>query len=740
MAGAWFGGLAMMQAYPPGMLALLARIDPASSDIDLLVQLVATLRPPKPHASVEAAQHAQHQVRTLVQLLQGNPAQASALARHILCMLASRRHTSLYTDIGIHANDGFFTDLIRRISWCVLPPALEANSLSDAIDQILFVKTDYLWIAGVGGDDWLGLFNILAAAPDSLVPNPLRSGILEAIRTLSYRICAIGLEPQLIRIHAEIERFESPFLMQNIEITRYLAHYAPLQDGAPDSDAMDAKHALVMLDQCNGVISKIRKNAMHLGTSIGLTYLLVALSQSIARLQKLLALIEVAVPEPEAPVQQARQEPGQPQGQPQEQQEQQEQPQQPQPQSPERAAAMALAMELIAAHNRKYGLRELFANNLDLLARNVTENASRTGEHYIAEDRQVTRAMFLSSAGAGLLIGFMAMLKILASYLRAAPLAEAFLYSLNYSFGFMLIHVLHFTVATKQPAMTASRIAASLHSKDGSHIDLDSMAELMVKVWRTQLVAVLGNLALAMPTAYLIALFWPLLFGQQLVSPEKAQHLLHDIDPWHGLALWYAMIAGLCLFLAGLISGYYDNRALYTRMAQRITQLRGLKRLLGQRRLARLGDYLEHNLGGLMGNFYFGILLGCLGTLGDLLGLPIEIRHITFSSANFATALVGLHHQIGWQTVQLSVLGLIGIGGMNLLVSFSLALWVALRSRKARFAQGRQLWQALFKRFLAGPRDFFIAPVTLLPEPEPEPVPVRAEGSAPDNAVIQKKS
>lgn len=672
------------------MLAILERIDPTSTDIDLLVQLVAALRPPHPDQAATA-------VRTLCQLLQGQPQQAQRLQQYILSVLGSRRHSSLYTDLGIHSNDGFFSELINRITHSILPPALDDAYLADALDEILYVKTDYLWINAVPPEQWLALFDLLQAcdgvtpapAPAS-VSAPMRAGMLEAVRILSYRICAIGLEPRLLRIHPEIEKFESPFLMQNVEANAWLARVAPLPPdvNAPaasaadsGSSAIDARHLLVMLDQCNTVIAKIRKNALHLGTSIALTYLLVVLTQSIARMQKLLFLLDAAdaaEPKPDLDA--------------------------------HRLAHVALAQELIEAHNKKYALKALFANNLNLLARNVTENASRTGEHYIAETRSQWRAMFASSAGAGAVISVMAMLKILASYLRAAPLVEAFLYSLNYSFGFMLIYVLHFSVATKQPAMTAATIAAALHSKDSRHIDLDSMSELIVKVWRTQLAAVLGNLVTAMPLAYLVALLYGAIHGQALVSPEKARHLLHDIDPLHSLALWYAMIAGVCLFVAGLISGYYDNRALYTRMACRITQLRLLGRVLGVRRRQRLGNYLENNLGGLMSNFYFGILLGSLGTLGDMLGLAIDIRHITFSSANFATALVGLDHHITWQQVLTALLGIATIGGMNLLVSFNLALLVALRSRQVRFWQGAALFKILLQRFLSGPLDFFIAP------------------------------
>ena len=200
------------------------------------------------------------------------------------------------------------------------------------------------------------------------------------------------------------------------------------------------------------------------------------------------------------------------------------------------------------------------------------------------------------------------------------------------------------------------------------------------------------------------------LTGHHLVTPDKAMHMMHDIDPIHSPALLYAAIAGVCLFVAGLISGYYDNKAVYTQMAQRVYQLRWLGRLVGQQRLRRLSLYVENNLGGLMGNFYFGILLGTMGTLGYLLGLPLDIRHVTFSAANFATAFVGLNYTMSWELIATSVCGFLAIGAVNLLVSFGLALWVALRARKIRFKHGWRLLKAIGRHFRAAPIDFFIGP------------------------------
>ena len=63
------------------------------------------------------------------------------------------------------------------------------------------------------------------------------------------------------------------------------------------------------------------------------------------------------------------------------------------------------------------------------------------------------------------------------------------------------------------------------------------------------------------------------------------------------------------------------------------------------------------------------------------------------------------------------------IGMTNLLVSFSLALWVALRSRKLRGSDALPLLPAVFKRFLRGPKAFFIPPRERAEEPAEEATP-----------------
>jgi site-specific recombinase len=666
------------------MLSILEQITAADSHADSapLIALVDTLRPKKNSPDDYASQ----QVLQLTQLLQQYPAHAAALRSYLITLLSTRRQTSLYTDVGIVSNDGFFTELYSRLMHRLLPPALDERYLPDTIELVLPNNDDYIWIHSVPATYWQQLFLTLKGAnhapevEDQHTRKTLTE-LLQAIQIISYRISAIGIEPELIRIYSDIKAFESPFLVQNTELHRYLDSYMAHLN-APDTPREDAKQVLVILEQCEEVVTKIRKSILRLGTSVSLTYRIVRLQQLIKRMRALLSLIDQHAPQSTNNTETTEQE----------------------------NTAIQLGLELVKAKNRQFKVRELLKNNINLLARTVTENASRTGEHYIAETRSEYSSMYRSAAGAGLIIGFMAMIKIALSQLHAAPLIEAFLFSMNYSLGFVLIHILHFTVATKQPAMTASRIAAGLHKTDSKSIDYESLTDMIVKVLRTQFVAVLGNLTIAFPAAYLLAMGYFQMTGHHYVSPEKAMHMLTDINPFSTLTLFYAAIAGVCLFLAGLISGYYDNKALYTRMSKRVCRARWITAVIGKQRAERLGDYLEVGLGGLMGNFYFGILLGTMGTIGFMLGLPLDIRHITFAAANFAISFVGLDGNLSGHLIAVSIAGVLGIGIVNLLVSFSLALFVALRSRQIQVVHRSIILKGLWKRLKQRPLDFFIPP------------------------------
>ena len=71
-------------------------------------------------------------------------------------------------------------------------------------------------------------------------------------------------------------------------------------------------------------------------------------------------------------------------------------------------------------------------------------------------------------------------------------------------------------------------------------------------------------------------------------------------------------------------------------------------------------------------------------------------------------------------TAALSVLGIVGIGLMNLFVSFGLALYVAMRSQRVRFTQTVPLLGKLWERARREPLSYFLPPSEpLTPEGSP---------------------
>lgn len=634
----------------------------------LVADIIAELRPPKPHQTEVAVKA----IQALCFLLNSDSEKARQLREAVLQLLGEHKPISLFLIARHSVFSGFFTELRRRITHKFLPEAVDSAYLIDLFTRFFPKNSDEIWVLAVPDAVWADL--IVAMRFDDAAASltePCRQHLLAAAQVLSYRITALGLEPELLRNHPELEQHTSPFITQHTELSVFLT--------SPNNDA-DIKHILVMLSQCVSIISKIRRNSAQAGTSIRLTNLMQQMTKQITRLETLLRILEHLRNTTAAHLE-----------------------------------IVQLFKELVYSECHKNDVSEHWQENMEVMALRVTENASRTGEHYITENRTEYFALMRSAMGAGVIVAIMAMMKIILAKQHFAPLTEAVLFSLNYGLGFILIHILHFTVATKQPAMTAAAIAASIDATDSKSKEMDNLIAMIANTTRSQMIAIFGNVVLAIPVAMLIA--WGVFHfgGQHFVTPEKAHHLLADIDPVHSGALFYAAIAGSCLFLSGLIAGYHDNLAVYNRIPQRLRALPWLQKLLGVARLDRVANYIENNLGALAGNFYFGGLLGGMTAIGVLFGLPFDIRHIAFSSAFVGFAAVGLDFALSWQTVAYIALGLALIGLVNLTVSFSLALYVAMKSRKVRFKQWRLLLGNLASRLNQHPGEF-IMPPKVLPE------------------------
>ncbi len=720
----------------------------------LFVTLVDALRP----RDADDAELAEDRFTTLCEAIERDNNLRDGLRNSLLKLWAHKKQVGFYADTGILPGSGFFSELWRRLVHRVFPAISDVASLQDNINIIFSYREDAVWLGNISAELKLRFWAALGVADqtadhltdrvgeregnannstnnstnnsgnnDGLVESTTGqafnamlddslSQMLDACDVLAIRIGAMGLEPELMRLYPRAttssEVRDSPFVALAAEAQQLSDAYRKyLIDG--ESPAEDERQLWVLVEQCRDVIARVRARAASVGTSLSLTYLLQRLDQSLQRMETLVRMLAArhqADNDPEGLVDNATND------------------------APTLPTQWANFLgHVVESEGQRQGIREHISRTIGLLALRVTDNASRAGEHYITATREEYRQMWRSAMGAGFIVGFMALLKIYASHAALAPLGYFAAYAMIYAFGFMLIHVLHLTLATKQPAMTASTIANALgeiringgsgggggggggggnsgnseRQTKAKARDVEKLATLVVDLIRSQIAAILGNVCIAIPTAILISVVISSISGQPIMSAEKAQKLLNDVSPFESLALFHAAIAGVCLFIAGLISGYYDNLAAYERIRERIEHARWLRTLFGKVRLARLATYLDNNLGALAGNFFLGVMLALVGTLGFLIGLPIDVRHVTLASANVGLALAALDFSVDLLTMGKILLGIGLVGLVNLGVSFALALWVAMRSRGVGFGQTRLLVAILWARLTSMPKQFF---------------------------------
>jgi site-specific recombinase len=84
--------------------------------------------------------------------------------------------------------------------------------------------------------------------------------------------------------------------------------------------------------------------------------------------------------------------------------------------------------------------------------------------------------------------------------------------------------------------------------------------------------------------------------------------------------------------------------------------------------------------GGLLGNLSLGFMLGGVPAAFAIAQLPVEIRHVTVSTGSVALALSAGAGTRG--EIALAVGGVVVIALVNVVVSFVLALWLALRATR----------------------------------------------------------
>ncbi len=645
-------------------------------DPQWLIDVIAALRPQRG----EALPLAIERFTDFAAQIDASETLANILAQRLAAITNPRRARMLLANTGVIDQEHSIGAAMRkRLAERILPSPSDDTMMRDIFVQAFQLRGDALWVESLPPTALQQLIAAVLRAAEvsgiSFFGLALESRA--AVEILSLQLANIGLDPQWLRYDPHTTQHESPFVAQARECASWCdAH----EVGATASEQADLTlaHAQLLILQCDAAATRVQGLSEKFGTSVALTSLIARARMIVERLQLLLTLTAAH------------------------------------PQSnPSITASASLIVALVRGVSDDLSIRALWRTTTHALARRMTEHASNTGEHYMTQTRAEFHQLARSALGAGPIVAVMAIIKLLVVKFQLAPFWEAIALGINYGFGFVLIHMLHFTLATKQPAMTAAKIASTLeqsHRDHRSDVRSERVVDVIAQVSRTQFIAVLANVALALPVGALIGTFLTHLLGAPIISPLKAQSMLTELNPVTSHSLLYAAIAGICLFVAGSISGYADNRTLYTRLPARLRAAPWISKLISARGAENLAHYIEHNAGAIVGNLTLGFMLASVGFFGTIFGIAIDIRHVTLVSANVGIAWALLDFAPIYAALASAAAGIVLIGVTNLVVSFSLALAVALRSRGLQISSAIDMIVAVGQAFRFAPRQFFLPP------------------------------
>ncbi len=575
--------------------------------------------------------------------------------------------TQAICGVGIPMGSSFADETIRIIKGKILPYLHNPRDASTIIHQIFDDSKAHN-----------NIVNLLSRYPDPSkyfteqekeeIHAAFLTQITNSVNIISYRIAALGMDEDVYIRAGKDDALITPFLQQNHEVNQLLTN---IETGNSEKITEDMAQIRVMINHCLSNIAVIDKGAEKNGSSLRQTYLLRKLELLIARLNSLLPIICCN------DTKQAFDD------------------------------LMNLLMHLVLAETKPKKLRDFISRNINVIAYRITENKRKTGEHYVALGNAEYWDLFISACGGGFIVSFMVLIKLALHDMHFPLFWEGFLYSITYAAGFVIIQMLGFTLATKQPAMTAAFIAASLDDIKDDSSRYHHLAATVAKVSRSQLISFVGNLIIVFPCTLLWIYALTKMAYKPIIEPEAANDLLLAVHPLHSLSFLYASIAGVFLFLAGIISGFGDNKVVVSSIGLRLEAHPFLKKRLSAKHLHQVASYIEKNLGPLLGNIILGFMLGMSGFLGKITGLPFDIRHITFSTGNIALGFYATNIPFSIEFVLAILAGIFIIGFFNFAISFFLALQVAVRSRSLKLRDYPEVMAAILVYFKSHPAHFF---------------------------------
>jgi len=628
-----------------------------------LVRLLEWLRHAPRDEAAAGTPKAIVRLKHLLNVLERHPEHAWAFANVIGGVWNDVDAVSLFAEVGFAPRMALWNEFLGRLRRRLLPGTTDTRDLAALFELLFGSESDEDWIAAIDDELLARLSLLFSATPD----DGWRIEARAAITVLVSHVHAAGLSGAL-RVRMDEQLVQDKPFHQLPAAWEAVERAMTAGDAAALSPATQYLRAL--LDRCRTAALTVPEHLEAHGVSVDLMF---SVEQLTARLDRIEALLACLLSD-----------------------------------EPQRELLRLVAGLVRVVHERR-SLRTLFARHYSLLARKVAERSAETGEHYITRSRDEYRDMLRRAAGGGAVIAGTTLLKFLIAMLGFTAFWGGFWAGVNYAASFVVIHLLHWTVATKQPAMTAPAMADKLQ-----HIDRDEGVEGFVDevthLVRSQVAGIIGNLALAAPLVLAVqGLCW-LAFGAPLVGEKEALYVLKSLNLL-GPSLLFAAFTGTLLFASSLIAGWVENWFVFHRLDSAIAWNPRIVGLLGRSRAQKWSRWWRANISGLTANISLGLMLGVVPALGGFFGLGLEVRHVTLATGQLAAAVgaLGVGVMATWAFWS-CVICIAGIGMLNVGVSFFCAFKVAMRSRGIRLADRRRVYAAIRSRLRRAPMSFLVPP------------------------------
>lgn len=643
-------------------------------DLTFLYELTEYFRPKNPKIVAEIT------LRQLLDYLIEFDHDRKILSEYISNVIDGSSFKLMISDAGVLKDSDFLYEIRKRISSKILPYQPQKNKLEYILNQIFYKENDFVWVNKIPMEELIELFEILNLKDIYQFEKANKgamSEILYGMGLLSQRMSGRSMETNILNMVPEYNHLESPFLGFENEILEIESRLRKGEIQFVNSDDLNYKQMVILHKQCQDFINQAFKNSSKFGITLKVNQALLRIRQQLGRIHILMDFLVVNNHQDRT------------------------------------VNTIELSLKLIEYNCYKNNISKLISESTQVVSYEITQYTAKTGEHYITETAKEYFKMFKASLGAGLVVGFLCIFKILLSKSDSSAFGFAFLYSMNYAFGFIVIYLCSFALATKQPAMTATTIIKAIEegikNQTNTNEKHSAFANLFARLFRSQFIAFFGNVIMAFAMALLLIFVIDLATGINLTD-TKWHTLLSDSSPVHSPAILHAGIAGVFLFLSGIIAGNVSNKNKHNQVYYRIQENPVLKKTFGAHKTHRLATWLERKWPGIISNFWFGVFMGSTYPIGIFLGLNLDIRHITFVSGNIALGAYGANFALTPMMWFWSFLGVFIVGFMNFIVSFSLSLGLAFRSRNIPWTEVFSLQKAVWRHFKKHPLHFFFPP------------------------------